>query len=270
MAKINQTKEELENHLQEQLNFLKKSAESFDEGFLEEAKRMSVVIRTLVHDTRNSTSLLKQLNKKDVLFLDTANPYNPNNIISQFCLLSLKITHSGANFSALLDTQEIKKLEFSKWWNKIIIADKHGQTITRRELILTLANQDGGAHIDPKLDEKYANLFRFNSLDIFVNDPHGSQKPMKSSHLVSARQIAHEVLKTLIDDYEIDGPSPKIIPDEFHDSNEISSDGHSITIKGPRIKKGKVIREPYRSKKIGRNEDCPCGSGKKYKNCHGA
>jgi preprotein translocase subunit SecA len=23
-------------------------------------------------------------------------------------------------------------------------------------------------------------------------------------------------------------------------------------------------------KKIGRNEPCPCGSGKKYKNCHGA
>lgn len=28
--------------------------------------------------------------------------------------------------------------------------------------------------------------------------------------------------------------------------------------------------EPYRAeKKIGRNEPCPCGSGKKYKNCHG-
>lgn len=27
---------------------------------------------------------------------------------------------------------------------------------------------------------------------------------------------------------------------------------------------------PYKrtSKKIGRNEKCPCGSGKKYKNCH--
>ena len=24
------------------------------------------------------------------------------------------------------------------------------------------------------------------------------------------------------------------------------------------------------SKKIGRNEKCPCGSGKKYKQCHGA
>ena len=29
--------------------------------------------------------------------------------------------------------------------------------------------------------------------------------------------------------------------------------------------------EPIRNKaaKVGRNEPCPCGSGKKYKNCHG-
>jgi len=28
-------------------------------------------------------------------------------------------------------------------------------------------------------------------------------------------------------------------------------------------------REPVRKKKVGRNDPCPCGSGKKYKNCHG-
>lgn len=29
-------------------------------------------------------------------------------------------------------------------------------------------------------------------------------------------------------------------------------------------------REPIRAEqKIGRNDPCPCGSGKKYKNCHG-
>lgn len=28
-------------------------------------------------------------------------------------------------------------------------------------------------------------------------------------------------------------------------------------------------REPVRSQKVGRNEPCPCGSGRKYKHCHG-
>jgi preprotein translocase subunit SecA len=31
-----------------------------------------------------------------------------------------------------------------------------------------------------------------------------------------------------------------------------------------------VKQEPIRAEpKIGRNDPCPCGSGKKYKNCHG-
>jgi len=33
------------------------------------------------------------------------------------------------------------------------------------------------------------------------------------------------------------------------------------------IAKGRLYEEPVRSKKIGRNEPCPCGSGKKYKKC---
>ena len=28
-------------------------------------------------------------------------------------------------------------------------------------------------------------------------------------------------------------------------------------------------QKPKRVKKIGRNDPCPCGSGKKYKQCHG-
>ena len=30
-----------------------------------------------------------------------------------------------------------------------------------------------------------------------------------------------------------------------------------------------VKRRPKRVQKIGRNDPCPCGSGKKYKQCHG-
>jgi preprotein translocase subunit SecA len=31
-----------------------------------------------------------------------------------------------------------------------------------------------------------------------------------------------------------------------------------------------TVTSPIRvEKKVGRNDPCPCGSGKKYKNCHG-
>ncbi len=42
--------------------------------------------------------------------------------------------------------------------------------------------------------------------------------------------------------------------------NEVSSDDEQ-----PRAKPQPVRVE----QKIGRNDACPCGSGKKYKNCHG-
>ena len=35
---------------------------------------------------------------------------------------------------------------------------------------------------------------------------------------------------------------------------------------GPPEKPRTVVRE---GRKVGRNEPCPCGSGKKYKQCHG-
>jgi len=38
---------------------------------------------------------------------------------------------------------------------------------------------------------------------------------------------------------------------------------------GGTVGDGTVKKQPVRAKKIGRNEPCPCGSGKKYKNCCG-
>ena len=41
-------------------------------------------------------------------------------------------------------------------------------------------------------------------------------------------------------------------------------------MRGRQMAPGKPANEPYRAeKKVGRNDPCPCGSGKKYKNCHG-
>jgi preprotein translocase subunit SecA len=34
--------------------------------------------------------------------------------------------------------------------------------------------------------------------------------------------------------------------------------------------KPSIVRKPATSKKVGRNDPCPCGSGKKYKKCCGA
>ena len=51
--------------LRRQLTFLRNSAASYDGGYPEEALRIGVVIRVLLHDTKYSTSLLKQLGQKE-------------------------------------------------------------------------------------------------------------------------------------------------------------------------------------------------------------
>jgi preprotein translocase subunit SecA len=39
--------------------------------------------------------------------------------------------------------------------------------------------------------------------------------------------------------------------------------------RGPNEEEGKPATVKRDEKKTGRNETCPCGSGKKYKKCHG-
>lgn len=45
--------------------------------------------------------------------------------------------------------------------------------------------------------------------------------------------------------------------------NDLLSQAHSNT------QQKEVTQPVVAEKKVGRNEPCPCGSGKKYKNCHG-
>ena len=43
---------------------------------------------------------------------------------------------------------------------------------------------------------------------------------------------------------------------------------HTIEHRGDSNQKVETVKRT--GKKVGRNEPCPCGSGKKYKKCHGA
>jgi hypothetical protein len=67
MSKYCLTKEELANHLKEQIDFMIASAIQFDNGFEGEAKRLAIAIRILVHDTSRCSALLTQLNKLNIL-----------------------------------------------------------------------------------------------------------------------------------------------------------------------------------------------------------
>ena len=209
--KTGQTKDELKSHLREQIEFLKRSSQAYDEGYTSEAKRLTVPIRLLLHDTQKSTSLLTLLKKKDILFYDTSLDYTPNNLTSTKGLIMTKftITETGqksAEYIPPLDdgppTRYRKgKISFEKWWNKIVFVDIKGNKLTRRSLILAVANKDGGAHVDHELDKGYADMTRFDSLGfMFIQD--GNKRHFATHpELASIRQISHEVLKSLKDEF---------------------------------------------------------------------
>jgi len=207
MTKVQQTTDELLNHLKQQIRFLINSAKSYDNGFEDEAKRLAVSIRILVYDTPKCKCLLTQLDKKRIGFFDTASPYFPNNIAANNCLTIMRFSpKDGATFIARLDnsppSRANKRIPFDEWWSNIIIGkDINQNTFTRSDLVLNVANTDGGAHVDPKLNEAYASFSRFNTLGwkVFRN---GLSDDFKNNPtLPSIRQIAHEVIKTLKDEF---------------------------------------------------------------------
>jgi len=208
MSGYTQDNKELLGHLKEQIAFMQESAISYDRGFESEAKRLAVVIRVLVHDTSQSTSLLTLLGRKrKMLFYDSASKYDPRNLATGNCLTVVKLSANEAEYIAPLDDlssarDKNKKRSFNNWWERLIIyGDNKNNTFTRKKLVLAVANKEGGTHVDPTLDQQYADLSRFNSLGwkLFV---HGEEKDFNNTPILpSIRQISHEVLRTLRDEF---------------------------------------------------------------------
>lgn len=201
-----QTSNDLMNHLNEQIGFLQRSCELFDNGYKSESKRIALVIRVLLHDTNNSVSLLKQIGKKNILFYDTSD-YNPENLMQKLGIVKLRMTSQRVEFLPLLDdgpfiNPEKEKITFDDWWNGVVFVDVKRNTITRKKLILDISNQDGGAHIDPTINKVYAGLTRDNSLGVFEHyDFNGVKTEATNPEWAGVRQIAHEVLKSLSDEF---------------------------------------------------------------------
>ena len=83
---------ELLVHFHEQIRFIELSGKAFDEGFEGEAKRLGTAIRVLVHDTRNSTSLLRQLGvMPGLIMINTARAVNPDNLAPHSGLVVMRI-----------------------------------------------------------------------------------------------------------------------------------------------------------------------------------
>jgi len=156
-VKRKQSEGDLKEQLNEQIGFIKRSAELYDRGYPEEAKRIALNVRILVHDTTNSLSLLKQLNMINITkFFDTSMKRIKDDI-DKTAWHCLTLIHANKHIPILdWNIKSAKKVNFEEWWNSVVLVDSPGNEFTRKQLILYVADQNGGAHVDPKLDEIYA------------------------------------------------------------------------------------------------------------------
>ncbi len=209
-----------------------------------------MAIRVLVHDTAKSRSLLTQLDLKETPFVDTAAPMNPKNLLTEASLVGMATGDTGLEYWAPLDDHPYgeRHAPFAEWWVTPVIRDEAKNLFTRQQVVLTAANQAGGAHVDPELDEAYARLSSHNTMGWVVTHGEG-EGPLLGVELATIRQISHEVLKTLDPSYEAKPATSR-------------STFRNVTVE--------KLPGRVQGRKVGRNEPCHCGSGKKYKRCHGS
>jgi hypothetical protein len=177
-----------------------------------ESLKIAVIVRVLVHDTSNSHSLLKSLEKKSINFIDSAPPNdgrlhsmtgmigvrgsNPN----QYLGLVAKIKTGKSYIAVPLFKQHLPewyegyaKVDFDKWWNKEIIKIK-GKSISRKDIILKVANMDGGAHVDPNLPIDYHEL---KNTKLILNIEGINTVFERNIVYISVAQIGWEILNSI-------------------------------------------------------------------------
>lgn len=213
LEKYVKTNSDLYNHFKEEIGFLVSLSKSYDEGAKNAAKILALRIRVLIHDTGIQKSLLGQLGRKNILFYDTATDAlnDPSvKVIGPFHgFIGNRMTINADGSSNLewvpwLDNTppyyRHKKFLLQEWLNKVVIIDGNNNTFTREDLIFSVCDKDGGAHIDLEIDKDYADLSRHNSMGWkLIKNSIGIDE--EGPHLACIRQIAHEVIKTLQEEF---------------------------------------------------------------------
>ena len=185
-------------HLRKQLGFLERSCVSYDAGATDEAIRIGTVIRVLIHQTGKSTSLLKHLNATTINLLSTTLEPSPQTI--SFAGMGM-MTIGGdrkAYYPQLGNGPFNIQVPVIKWWNQVVMVLDAKHRMTRKMIVLSAANKDGGAHVDEKLTPEYEALAKDGAVGalVYESTDHYREEQIGDAHLVSLRQMGYELLNS--------------------------------------------------------------------------
>ncbi len=150
----------LEKILKEQYNFLKKSCIEYDNGDFSEGKRIALILRVLLHNTRASHGLLAQLESENNIKVGILN----KNIGFQSGLVyyvgaTIQFKDGESKYIPMMDLTHpgLREISVDEWWKQgVILVGNY--MFTRRDVMLSLVNKEGGAHVDPEEDEDFKLL----------------------------------------------------------------------------------------------------------------
>lgn len=185
----------------EQLRFLERSCQAYDQGAEDEAIRLATSLRIIFHNTTKSTSLVRHLKFGAKKMLSSSRGHE-----NWQDYLSVQINLTSAQPVRMLPLlgNQFRELTIDQWWRQepvfVHLDEKH----PRRKIILSVANKDGGAHVDEQLEEYYEYLcageyafgisgdnLKFDGKPPFEQ---GVTHFAKNAHLALIRQFAHEAL----------------------------------------------------------------------------
>lgn len=199
--RVQRPKDELKRELVEQLQLLRHSCQAFDGGLEAVAKHISLSLRVLLHHHGQSRALLDQLGLRNGRYLTSTPPLNPKNLLTECNLVLMHLRPTGARYLPLVAAGgspfPMQPIPFVDWWNNPVLKDNRGRTFCRRELVLNVADTDGGAHVDPELEEAYMAISRENSLGWVFSTGAEDSALEGRPELACMRQIAHELLATI-------------------------------------------------------------------------
>lgn len=177
------------------------SSQKYDDNNESEALNLALSARAIFHNTPTADSLINRLQIKNSLYLlSTTTQYIPSKPEPYIGLLGEK-TKSGEDRAVLLplsaiETEFVNKWHgFDDWWNELVINDRT-LSFSRKDIVLMIANQGGGANLKGEIDEKYAQ-FKYDSARGWKFQNGEMEIPL-SNHAVYAtmRQIAFEIMKS--------------------------------------------------------------------------
>ncbi len=199
--RVARSKEDLRQELVDQLGLLRSSCEAYDNGTEAAGKYIALTLRVLLHVTKNSRALLDQLGMRSGRFLSSAPSLNRKNLLSECNLVSIEIKNGESKYIPLVTIGggpfSLQPVQFVSWWSEPVLKDRYGKFFSRSELVLNISNTDGGAHVDPELDEAYMALSRENSFGWVVDSGDKVSAISGRIELACMRQIAHELQSTL-------------------------------------------------------------------------